>query len=240
MKVVAPRKVQCKPQMKLAGWAVIRPPVGLAAELEGLIPSRYAVELFSNTLAAQVYVAPKEQALAEAISRALGNRTQKVQNRSHGAFGSGRHGTITTTLQPRPPLLPQEVKTMAPNRKLILIENVPPIDGQKVVYYEHPMLKTRLLTAPRVPSLANNLQAAPKALADTERSESYNAVVAARPQIVESIPKPTGRRGAVKHALRKRQAPKPKAGSDELTTGLDPELVQDVTEFHQRGRGDLE
>ena len=197
-----------------------------------------AVELFSNTLAAQVYVAPKEQALAEAISRALGNRTQQVRNRSYGAFGSGRHGTITTTLQPRPLLLPQEVKSMAPDRELIFIENIPPIDAQKVVYHEHPVLKARVLPAPLVQVKVANPPDEEKTSADSELSATDDAIDKAPPRIVESIPKPPSRRRASKPALRKRKAPDPTARSDALTTGLDPALVEAMAEFHQRGRGE--
>jgi len=113
-----------------------------------------AADTMMKSLAVRVLYAPKDYAEANEISKELGTTTVRVKSHSQPRFGfaSGkgqRQGSISSSDQKRPLLLPQEVKELARDRELLLIEGLRPVLARKNRYYEDPRLKKRLFPPPK-------------------------------------------------------------------------------------------
>lgn len=113
-----------------------------------------AADTMMKSLAVRVLYAPKDYAEANEISQELGTTTVRVKSHSQPRFGftSGkgqRQGSVSTSDQKRPLLLPQEVKELGKDRELLLIEGLRPVLARKNRYYEDPRLKKRLFPPPK-------------------------------------------------------------------------------------------
>jgi type IV secretion system protein VirD4 len=113
-----------------------------------------AADTMMKSLAVRVLYAPKDYAEANEISQELGTTTVRVKSHSRPRFGftSGkgqRQGSVSSSDQKRPLLLPQEVKELGKDRELLLIEGLRPVLARKNRYYEDPRLKKRLFPPPK-------------------------------------------------------------------------------------------
>ena len=86
-----------------------------------------AADTMLKSLAARVLYAPKDFAEANEISQELGTTTVRVKSHSQPRFGFGsgkgqRQGSVSSSDQKRPLLLPQEVKELGRDRELLLFE----------------------------------------------------------------------------------------------------------------------
>ncbi|RFB76731.1 type IV secretory system conjugative DNA transfer family protein [Methylovirgula sp. 4M-Z18] len=132
------------------------------AQLEAEIPLGYGregAETLQTQHAMRVLFAPREQKDAEDYSRMLGDETVKSSSvsRQRGSFNSA---SVSVSDQRRALLLPQEIKEIGKHREIITLENTKPILCDKIVYYNDPVFKDRLLDPPHVQALDVDLHLA--------------------------------------------------------------------------------
>ena len=98
--------------------------------------------------------APKSHQDAEELSKEFGNITEKTESTSRGrGLGSKNQGSVSSSVAQRALFLPQEIRNMGQDKIMAFIENVPPIIGQKIVYYKEDIFKKRVLPAVEVEPL---------------------------------------------------------------------------------------
>lgn len=98
--------------------------------------------------------APKSHQDAEELSKEFGNITEKTESTSRGrGLGSKNQGSVSSSVAQRALFLPQEIRSMGQDKIMAFIENVPPIIGQKIVYYKEDIFKKRVLPAVEVEPL---------------------------------------------------------------------------------------
>ncbi|MES9903228.1 MAG: type IV secretory system conjugative DNA transfer family protein, partial [Sedimenticola sp.] len=90
----------------------------------------------------RVVFAPNDPKDAEEISRELGTKTVNQKSRSKGTW-SAQNGSITTSKTGRALLLPQEIKQLKDKKEIIIVEAMPPIMADKIVYYTDKWFKNR-------------------------------------------------------------------------------------------------
>mgnify|MGYP000864627243 CR=1 FL=1 len=114
-------------------------------------------ETMLKSLAARIVFTPKDMADAREISEELGNTTVKVKTVSRPQWGWGnekRTTNINVSEQRRALLLPQEVKALGSEASLVFYEGLPPIQCQKIRYFQDKRFTTRVHTPPEVPPAA--------------------------------------------------------------------------------------
>ena len=101
----------------------------------------------------QIIYAPREQQDAQEYSEILGyygmRSTSKGVSRGRGSVTNSEN----VSEQKRALMLPQELREIGPGRVIVLADNCKPIYGDKIVYYEDPVFKERLMPAVTVPAL---------------------------------------------------------------------------------------
>jgi type IV secretion system protein VirD4 len=111
-----------------------------------------ATKTLMTNHAVEIVFRPKEQDVAEELSRRFGVDTVEGRTRSRpwGLHG-GRHGrSETLSDQARPLMLPQELKLADANTAFILMGGLAPIRAEKIVYHVDPAFTARLLAPPDV------------------------------------------------------------------------------------------
>jgi type IV secretion system protein VirD4 len=122
------------------------------AQLEAVYGAETARGMITN-LGCQVIFAPREQRDAEEFSKMLGETTVRRKQRTR-SYGQGGSRSYTEIIDRRPLMNPDEIKALAPEKAIVLIEGVGhPIMGDKIFYYKDAYFKQRLLEAPEVPKL---------------------------------------------------------------------------------------
>lgn len=82
----------------------------------------------------RVIFAPNDPKDAEDISRELGTKTVNQKSSSQGVWNI-QQATNTTNKTGKALLLPQEVKQLSKKKAIIIVEAMPPIMANKIVYY---------------------------------------------------------------------------------------------------------
>lgn len=118
----------------------------------------YGVEgadTFSINHALHIIFAPRTIKIAEEISNSLGFETVKgvSLSKAKSLFGK-KDPSVSISDQKRALLLPQEVIGIGPKAEILLLEGTPPIAAKKIIYYNDPTFKKRLMKAPTVPTHA--------------------------------------------------------------------------------------
>lgn len=156
-----------------------------------------AADTMMKSLAARVLYAPKDYAEANEISQELGCTTVRVKSLSQPRWTlfstkGHRQGSVNTSDQKRPLLLPQEVKELGRDREILLYEGLRPILAWKNRYYEDPFFKRRLFPPPAraTPSAASVAHAAP-GVSSARAAPNVEAVVVEAPPV--EAPKPAMR-----------------------------------------------
>jgi len=112
-----------------------------------------AAQTFHANHALQIVFPPKasESATARDISEWLGYQTVKgiSESRSKGFTGSAKSENVSA--QRRALLLPQEITGLGQDKELVVMENIPPILAEKVVYYQDKTFINRLESVSRDP-----------------------------------------------------------------------------------------
>lgn len=121
------------------------------AQVETTMGKGEAMNFVTNH-AMEIVYAPRDQEDAKKVSEALGTYTLKNDSRSRSTGGKGG-GSVSTSDQRRPLMLPQEVKEMGKWKEIIFLENTKPIFCDKIKYYEDTFFTERLLPPPEIPEL---------------------------------------------------------------------------------------
>ncbi len=99
---------------------------------------------FRKMLAARIAFAPKEFDEAKALSDALGTYTVKQKSSSRPTlFGGSKGGSVSTSDQRRPLMLPQEVMAIDEDHQLLFCERMPPALTGRIRHDEHPVFSER-------------------------------------------------------------------------------------------------
>ena len=118
---------------------------------------------FATNHGLQILYAPREQRDADEYSAMLGHFTERATSRGRSRSFSG-HGSSSVSSndsdQRRSLLLPQEFKELGSERLVLIAENCKPILGEKIRYFQDPVFKARLRTAPAVPRMDMDLHLA--------------------------------------------------------------------------------
>ncbi|WP_321853828.1 type IV secretory system conjugative DNA transfer family protein [Burkholderia cenocepacia] len=105
--------------------------------------------------AMQILFAPREQKDANAYSEMLGTRTERSRStsRSNGMFGARGGASESFSDQRRALMLPQEIKELARDKEIILLENTKPILADRICYWRDRAFTSRVMDTPAVPAL---------------------------------------------------------------------------------------
>ena len=106
-----------------------------------------AAQTFKSNHAMHIVYPPKatETQVAKDISEWLGYQTVKgVSSSKTKSFFGKKTPTENVSDQQRALLLPQEITGLKEGQQLVVVENLPPIMAQKVMYFKEPLFMNRL------------------------------------------------------------------------------------------------
>lgn len=103
----------------------------------------------------EIAFAPKELKVAQDLSQRLGYWTYQSRSHSRPTLLSGGRRSTTESDQRRALMLPQELIQMDPGRLLLLRAGLPPVRGQKIVYWREGAFRRRVQPPPVVPPRAS-------------------------------------------------------------------------------------
>ena len=99
----------------------------------------------------QIFYTPNDENTPEIISKALGSRTEIVENRSYQGnrlnLWLGRANVSQSEIA-RPLMTPAEIKLIPKDREIVFIAGVPPILARKIAYHQDKNFTKRILAAP--------------------------------------------------------------------------------------------
>jgi len=123
----------------IAGYGLRMMPIIQSPSQLFEVYGREAAQTFTTNHALQIVFPPKasETHTAKDISEWLGYQTVKGVSESKGKeLFSKRHKSENISDQRRALLLPQEITGLGQHRELVILENLPPILANKIVYYK--------------------------------------------------------------------------------------------------------
>ena len=134
----------------VAGYGLrLLPVLQSPAQLRAEYGADLAEEIMANC-GVEIAFAPKELKVAQDLSERLGTWTYAGRSKSRPALLSSGHWSTTESDQRRALMLPQELIQMPANRLIILKAGMPPVRGQKIVYWRERAFRRRLIAAPAV------------------------------------------------------------------------------------------
>jgi type IV secretion system protein VirD4 len=86
------------------------------------------------------------------LSERLGTWTYAGRSKSRPGLLSNGHWSTTESEQRRPLMLPQELIQMSANQLIVIRAGIPPVRGDKIVYWREKAFTRRLVAAPVVPA----------------------------------------------------------------------------------------
>ena len=131
----------------IAGYGLRMMPIIQSPSQLFEVYGREAAQTFTTNHALQIVFPPKasETHTAKDISEWLGYQTVKGVSESKGKeLFSKRHKSENISDQRRALLLPQEITGLGQDRELVILENLPPILANKIVYYKNHDFMDRL------------------------------------------------------------------------------------------------
>ena len=135
----------------VAGYGLrLLPVLQSPAQLRAEYGADLAEEIMANC-GVEIAFAPKELRVAQDLSERLGTWTYAGRTKSRPALLSTGHWSTTESDQRRPLMLPQELMQMPGHRLLVLKAGIPPIRGDKIVYWRDKAFRRRVTAAPFVP-----------------------------------------------------------------------------------------
>jgi len=135
----------------VAGYGVrLLPVLQSPAQLRAEYGADLAEEIMANC-GVEIAFAPKELKVAQDLSERLGTWTYSGRTKSRPALLSTGHWSTTESDQRRPLMLPQELIQMPSHRLLVLKAGMPPVRGEKIVYWREKAFSRRVVPAPVVP-----------------------------------------------------------------------------------------
>jgi type IV secretion system protein VirD4 len=134
----------------IAGYGLrLMPIIQSQSQLKAVYGADMA-ENFDTNHAAQTVFTPNKTKIAKEVSDELGDTT--VKNTSYN-YQKGGGRTKSVSLAKRALMLPQELMDMSQKDEIILMQGVRPIKAKKIVYYEDPIFKDRLLSPIELPTI---------------------------------------------------------------------------------------
>jgi type IV secretion system protein VirD4 len=134
----------------VAGYGLrLLPVLQSPAQLRAEYGADLAEEIMANC-GVEIAFAPKELKVAQDLSERLGTWTYAGRSKSRPALLSSGHWSTTESDQRRPLMLPQELIQMPANRLIVLKAGIPPIRGEKIVYWKDVAFRRRLVPAPSI------------------------------------------------------------------------------------------
>ena len=135
----------------VAGYGLrLLPVLQSPAQLRAEYGPDLAEEIMANC-GVEIAFAPKELKVAQDLSERLGTWTYAGQTKSRPALLSSGHWSTSESDQRRPLMLPQELIQMPAHRLLALKAGIPPVRGEKIVYWREQAFARRVVPPPVVP-----------------------------------------------------------------------------------------
>jgi len=135
----------------VAGYGLrLLPVLQSPAQLRAEYGPDLAEEIMANC-GVEIAFAPKELKVAQDLSERLGTWTYAGRSKSRPGLLSSGHWSATESDQRRPLMLPQELIQMPAHRLLVLKAGIPPVRGDKIVYWREKAFRRRVTPPPIVP-----------------------------------------------------------------------------------------
>ena len=154
-------------------------------------------ETFIDNHALNIIFAPKNIKVAKEISETLGTTTttnkSKGKSRPSNMFGKASRSENISE-HGRALLLPQEVMQLNQGQQIILLENMPPINCEKIKWYSDPLFKNRgnqrdktNFPVPTVPRIKINTDKEPIEFSSTNPLDNEKTTTVERPITIDDI-----------------------------------------------------
>lgn len=142
----------------VAGYGIrLLPVIQSRSQLRGVYGEHVADEIVANC-GVEVAFTPKELRVANDLSERIGYVGQDSVTKSLTINGLLANRSKSITEQRRALLLPQELMQFPPEKLILLRGGIPPIVGDKIVYFKSRFFGARAFPAPVVPALARERQ----------------------------------------------------------------------------------
>ncbi len=144
----------------VAGYGLrLLPVLQSPAQLRAEYGPDLAEEIMANC-GVEIAFAPKELRVAQDLSERLGYWTYAGQSTSRPSLLSRGAHSMTESDQRRALMMPQELIQMSSRRLLVLRAGLPPVRGDKIVYWREKAFASRVAPPPAVPPHSGFLAAA--------------------------------------------------------------------------------
>jgi len=118
----------------VAGYGIrLLPVIQARGQLRDVYGPDVTSEIVQNCGVELVFT-PKDNNVAKEISERLGNYTYAARSKSHRVW-EAFEGSVSTSDQRRPLMLPQELLLMSQDDVIVLRAGIPPLKGKKLRYY---------------------------------------------------------------------------------------------------------
>jgi type IV secretion system protein VirD4 len=148
----------------VAGYGLrLLPVLQSPAQLRAEYGADLAEEIMANC-GVEITFAPKELKVAQDLSERLGTWTYAGRTKSRPALLSTGHWSTTESDQRRPLLLPQELIQLPDHRLIVLKAGMPPVRGDKIVYWREKAFRRRVSAPPVVqpcPGVGSSMVSSP-------------------------------------------------------------------------------
>lgn len=135
----------------VAGYGLrLLPVLQSPAQLRAEYGPDLAEEIMANC-GVEIAFAPKELKVAKDLSERLGYWTYAGRSSSRPTLLSKGNRSTTESDQRRALMMPQELIQMSPSKLIVLRAGIPPVRGEKVVYWREKAFARRVLPPPIVP-----------------------------------------------------------------------------------------
>jgi len=135
----------------VAGYGLrLLPVLQSPAQLRAEYGPDMAEEIMANC-GVEIAFAPKELKVAQDLSERLGYWTYAGRSSSRPALLSKGHRSTTESDQRRALMMPQELIQMSPEKLVVLRAGIPPVWGEKLVYWRQKAFARRVAPPPIVP-----------------------------------------------------------------------------------------
>lgn len=136
----------------VAGYGLrLLPVLQSPAQLRAEYGPDLAEEIMANC-GVEIAFAPKELKVAQDLSERLGYWTYQSRSKSRPTLLSSGRRSTTESDQRRALMMPQELIQMPADRLIVLRAGMPPVRGDKIVYWREPALTSRVRPPPVVPA----------------------------------------------------------------------------------------
>lgn len=138
----------------VAGYGIrLLPVIQSRSQLRGVYGEHVADEIVANC-GVEVAFTPKELRVANDLSERLGYLGQDSVTKSLTINGLLANRSKSISEHRRALLLPQELMQFPPAKLILLRGGIPPIIGDKIVYYKSRFFESRAFPAPVVPEIS--------------------------------------------------------------------------------------